>query len=399
LGYLTNTTSSISNVSKLTIHYYTFTPSTFYPILIAERGDNLPLVLANNSLTNVPSAATNLVRITLTGGTNNGSDNIPRFLVGETFDKRVVIWSNGYGGGPGNANLGSIPLLGNIKSFKLVGSNGTAPVACALLEDNSMRTWGGRTVQIDGRQYMPPGATNILSFMTIDPNFDSSDGKCLVIANGVGGKIYSWWATGEYPSSMGGGMPGMGGTGGNWQNFPDALNSLSGVKIIPYDQENLSSPEGRYFPFSFGMPSAHWPVLAVPADGGLGPIRLLSHYHVVGSTFNSTYVTPESFRLENIEAVYPIGSSRSSVDGAGSGTYGWTLALRLKDGTLNLQYVTDATSSASTWNRTATYFASPNSKVLNVFSAKGAGISTGGQNTGAYFDNLVIIAEPSLISP
>ena len=142
LGYLTNMATSISGVSRLSIHYYTFTPAAFYPILIAERGANSPVVFANSSLTNVPSSATNLVRITLTGGTNNGSDNIPRFLVGETSDKRVVIWSNGYGGGPGNANLGGIPLLQNVKKFRLCGSNGSAPVACVLLENNTMRTSG-----------------------------------------------------------------------------------------------------------------------------------------------------------------------------------------------------------------------------------------------------------------
>ena len=147
------------------------------------------------------------------------------------------------------------------------------------------------------------------------------------------------------------------------------------------------------------MPYAHWPVLVLPSDGTPAPIRVLSHYQVSGSTFNSTFSTPDSFRLQDIDSIYPIGSSQSSVAGAGGGMYGWTLAVKMKDGTLRLQTVTDSSSSTSSWNRLGSYLTSPNATVRNLFSAKGAGISTGGQNTGSYYDNLVIVAEPYQITP
>ena len=199
-GYLTNLINPVlSGVTKLTIHNYT-NISAFYPIVVAERGTTQPYVWANNSLSNVPSYATNLLRLTLTGGTNGSEGNKPRFFVGETSDQRVVIWSNGVSGSSGVSYLGEQTNLTGVSQLKLVGTNTAYPVAVTLKADKSIIAWGGNVSQPAGTNYIPANCTNVSSFMTLDPEFTTENAdrntRPLIIANTSDGKILAWWATG-----------------------------------------------------------------------------------------------------------------------------------------------------------------------------------------------------------
>ena len=114
-------------------------------------------------------------------------------------------------------------------------------------------------------------------------------------------------------------------------------------------------------------------------------------------------LTSELFDVSQISEILPIGSYKTTYDPpAGSGSYGWTVALRMKDGSLKIQTITDAT--ITSWSRTSSYFSSPNSVIRSVFSAKELGF-TSGVNSGAMpaggvnKDNLVIVAEPAAIQP
>jgi hypothetical protein len=394
LGYLTNRVTLITGVTKCTVHNYANLTS-FYPVVVAERGSNTPVVWANNSLSNVPAAATNVIRLRLTGGTNGGSDTSrPRFLVAETSDKRVLVWSNNsMGGDPGY--LGDVPILTNVKTFRLYGANEYWPVGCALLEDGTMRTWGGRVSQPGGTNYIPASATNLESFQAFSPNY-FADGRAVVIANSSDGRIWAWSATGQEPTAPSG--------GGNWSSFYNAVTNLTGVRLISYDQETVSSSSGAYLPAS--SPTSDWPLLFVPRDGAGQQIRLVTPQQSSGAGagyFSTLPMTTDVFDVSQIAEVFPIGSYKTTSDvPAGSGSYGWTLALRMKDGTLKIQSITDAT--ITTWGRTSSYFSSPNSFIRSVFSAKELGF-TPGANSGAMpapgmnKDNLVIVAEPAAIQP
>jgi hypothetical protein len=389
-GYLTNFSSPIlSNVTKTTVYNYT-NLNEFYPIIVAERGTNTPYVCANNSLSNVPAAATNVIRLRLTGGTNGGNENArPRFLVAETSDKRVLVWSNGYMGGGSFGYLGDLPMLSNVKTFKLYGANEYWPVACALLEDGTMRTWGGRVSQPGGTNYIPAPATNLESFQTFSPNY-FADGRAAVIANSSDGRVWAWNATGEEPMAPSG--------GGNWNNFYNTLTNLTGVRLIPYDQESLSSSSGSYLPASY--PTSDWPLLYVPREGAPQQIRLVTPQQSMGSVFSTLPLTSELFDASQISEIFPIGSYKTTSDHlAGSGSYGWTLALRMRDGTLKIQSITDATTTI--WGRTSSYFSSPNSFLRSVFSAKELGFTPGANTApaGMNKDNLVIVAEPAALQP
>jgi len=395
LGYLTNRVTPLSGVTKLIVHNYT-NVSSFYPIIVAERGSNTPVVWANNSLSNVPAFATNLSRLILTGGTNGSESSKPRFFVGETSDKRVVIWSNGISGSHGLSCLGERTESVGIQNFELVGANTGYPVIVARQSNNSLLVWGGNVSQPAGTNFIPNGCTNVTDFMTLDPEFsmESSDRNVrpLVIANTSEGKLLVWWATGQV-------SPGI------YDSLSNSLNSLAsatGAKLFPYSQENLSTP-GMAGYAGHGGSGIPWPVIY--AVGGQSRAPLVVSGHPASASVNPAPTTPETFELSQIEAIYPIGSARTpdTATPGGYGGYSYSFAIRMKDGTIRIQNVTDS-SFTSYGNRTYLYFSSPNSSVLHIFSGKGAGLTSGalgGAAPGMFnaYDNLVIIAEPALLNP
>ena len=389
LGYLTNTINPVlSGVTKLTIHNYT-NISTFYPIVVAERGTNQPYVWANNSLSNVPSYATNLTRLTLTGGTNGSEGNKPRFLVGETSDQRVVIWSNNWvSGSSGVSYLGEQTNLTGVSQLKLVGTNTTYPVAVALKADKSIIAWGGNASQPEGTSYIPANCTNVSSFMTLDPEFttesDYRNTRPLVIANTSDGKIFTWWATGQ-------------GSVGTYDSLISVLNSATGATLFPYSQEELSTPSWGYY--GGGAPSGWWPVLF--SMGGNSKGQVLVAGHSAPASVSPIAYSPDSFDYSQIEAVYPIGSTRTPDNTMMWGGYSYTIAFKMKDGTVKFQSITDSSAGTTYSSRTALYFASPNSAVRNIFSSKQASLTSGanGAMMMGTFDNLILIAEPAQITP
>ena len=387
LGYLTNT-SSVTGVTKFTIHNYS-NVSGFYPILVAERGSNTPVVWANNALSNVPSYATNLTRLTLTGGTNGSEGNKPRFLVGETSDQRVVIWSNNYvSGSSGVSYLGEQTNLTGVSQLKLVGTNTTYPVAVALKADKSIIAWGGNASQPEGTSYIPANCTNVSSFMTLDPEFttesDARNTRPLVIANTSDGKIFTWWATGQ-------------GSVGTYDSLISVLNSATGATLFPYSQEELSTPSWGYY--GGGAPSGWWPVLF--SMGGNSKGQVLVAGHSAPASVSPIACSPDSFDYSQIEAVYPIGSTRTPDNTMMWGGYSYTIAFKMKDGTVKFQSITDSSAGTTYSSRTALYFASPNSAIRNIFSSKQASLTSGanGAMMMGTFDNLILIAEPAQITP
>ena len=390
LSYLTNTISPVlSGVTKLTIHNYT-NISAFYPIVVAERGTTQPYVWGYNSLTNVPSYATNLTRLTLTGGTNGSEGNKPRFFVGETSDQRVVIWSNGVNGSSGVSYLGEQTNLTGVTQLKLVGTNTAYPVAVALKADKSIVAWGGNVSQSAGTNYIPANCTNVSSFMTLDPEFTTETAdrntRPLIIANTSDGKIFTWWATGQ-------------GSAATYDSLISVLNSATGATLFPYSQESLSSSSSLSY-YGGGAPSGWWPVLF--SMGGNSKGQVLVAGHSAPAAVSPIAYSPDSFDYSQIEAVYPIGSTRTPDSGAMWGSYSYTIAFKMKDGTVKIQSITDSQFGATYSTRTALYFASPNSIVRNIISSKGAGIIQGASGPAGMWnqDNLILIAEPpQIITP
>jgi len=389
-GYLTNLINPVlSGVTKLTIHNYT-NISAFYPIVVAERGSNPPYVWANNSLSNVPSYATNLLRLTLTGGTNGSEGNKPRFFVGETSDQRVVIWSNGVNGSSGASYLGEQTNLTGVSQLKLVGTNTAYPVAVALKADKSIIAWGGNVSQPEGTNYIPANCTNVSSFMTLDPEFTTETAdrntRPLVIANTSDGRILSWWATGQ-------GWP------GTYDPLISVLNSATGATLFPYSQEVLSSTTSSSSYYGSGAPSGWWPILF--SMGGNSKGQVLVAGHSAPASVSPIAYSPDFFDYSQIEAVYPIGSTRTPDNNWMWGGYSYTIAFKMKDGTVKLQSITDSSAGTTYSSRTALYFASPNSVVRNIFSSKQANLTSGANGAMMMwtFDNLILIAEPAQITP
>lgn len=394
LGYLTNT-SSVTGVTKFTIHNYS-NVSGFYPILVAERGSNTPVVWANNALSNVPSYATNIVRLTLTGGTNGSEYSSPRFLVGETSDQRVVIWSNGtYSYGMyGTSLLGERTNSAGIKQFKLVGVHTHYPAAVGLQNDKNITAWGGGSSQPVGTNSIPSDCTNVSAFMTLDPEFttESSTRRAnpLIIANTDDGKIYSWWASSSIPAG--------------YESLTNSLNSVIDAKLLPYSQEDLASPGASSYFAGATTPTSSWPVLYTTRSEVRVPLSVIGSY---GPYYGvSPALTPDSFESAQIDSVYPLGSARTpnstGAAGAAGGNYSYSVAVKMKDGTIKFQIISDSTEGQAYSSRTSLYFSTPNSAIRHVFSAKGIGMTLGASATpgmGSNSDNLVIVAEPSPISP
>jgi hypothetical protein len=394
LGYLTNT-SSVTGVTKFTIHNYS-NVSGFYPILVAERGSNTPVVWANNALANVPSYATNIVRLTLTGGTNGSESGTPRFLVGETSDQRVAIWSNGISSyiGYGTSLLGERTNSAGIKQFKLIGGQTHYPVAVALQNDHNITVWGGGSSQPVGTNSIPSGCTNVSAFMTLDPEFtmeySGRRANPFIIANTDDGKIFSW-------SANGASSPGV------YVNLTNSLNSVTDAKLLTYSQEDLASPSASGY-FSGATTSSAWPVLYATGGQLRAPLSVVGHSSP--ASVNPTALTPDSFESAQIDSVYPLGSARTpnstGAAGAAGGNYSYSVAVKMKDGTIKFQNISDSTEGQAYSSRTALYFSTPNSAIRHVFSAKGLGMTPGasaGPGMGYNSDNLVIVAEPSPISP
>jgi hypothetical protein len=389
-GYLTNFISPVlSGVTKLTIHNYT-NISGFYPIVVAERGTNQPYVCANNALSNVPTQATNLTRLTLTGRTNTASG--PRYLVGETSDQRVVIWGNEIS--TNSSFLWQHGHTTNVNRFKLVRADADNPTAVALLNDKTMRVWGGAYSQPEATNSIPTNLTNVRSFMVLDRNFtaegDSSPGTILIIANEEGGKIQTWWSDGQNSSDS------------QWNGFKSALAGLTDVRLIPYDQESLSSRTGSFHRGGGAGPAVglDWPVLFLPSNENSAQIRVVGRNLAPSAapfTFTSIPTTPEAFSASNIHNAIPLGSETTAASSS------WVIALKMADGTSRLQTVSSTGSFSSTgvWNRTASYFSSPNATTPLVFPGKQLGFAS--QNTAPASintdDNLVIVAEPYQITP
>lgn len=394
LGYLTNT-SFVTGVTKFTMHNYS-NVSGFYPILVAERGSSTPVVWANNALSNVPSYATNIVRLTLTGGTNGSESSTPRFLVGESSDQRVVIWSNGTSsyGGYGTSLLGERTNSAGIKQFKLIGGQTHYPVAVGLQNDKNITVWGGGSMNSLGTNSIPSDCTNVSAFMTLDPEFttESSTRRAnpLIIANTDDGKIYSWWATSSIPAG--------------YESLTNSLNSVIDAKLLPYSQEDLASPGASSYFAGATTPSSSWPVLYTTRSEVRVPLSVIGYS---GPSYGvSTALTPDSFESAQIDSVYPLGSARTpnstGAAGAMGGSFSYSVAVKMKDGTIKFQNISDSTEGQPYSSRTALYFSTPNSAIRHVFSAKGIGMTPGasaGPGMGYNSDNLVIVAEPSPISP
>ena len=396
LGYLTNT-SFVTGVTKFTIHNYS-NVSGFYPILVAERGSNTPVVWANNALSNVPSYATNIVRLTLTGGINGSESSTPRFLVGETSDQRVVIWSNGTSSssGYGTSLLGERTNSAGIKQFKLVGAYTHYPVAVGLQNDKNITVWGGGSSQPVGTNSIPSGCTNVSAFMTLDPEFttESSTRRAnpIIIANTDDGKIYSWWATSPIPAG--------------YESLTNSLNSVIDAKLLPYSQEDLASPGASSYFAGATTPSSRWPVLYTTISEVKAPLSIVWGYSSLPYGVSTAALTPDSFQSTQIDSVYPLGSARTpnstGAAGAMGGSYSYSVAVKMKDGTIKFENISDSTEGQAYSSRTALYFSTPNSAIRHVFSAKGIGMTPGasaGPGMGSNSDNLVIVAEPSPISP
>ena len=394
LGYLTNT-SSVTGVTRFTIHNYS-NVSGFYPILVAERGSNTPVVWANNALSNVPSYATNIVRLTLTGGTNGSESSTPRFLVGETSDQRVVIWSNGTsGGGYETSLLGERTNSAGIKQFKLVGGRTHYPVAVALQNDKNISVWGGGSSQFVVTNSIPSDCTNVSAFMTLDPEFTMESGtrraNPIIIANTDDGKIYSWWATSSIPAG--------------YESLTNSLNSVIDAKLLPYSQEDLASPGASSYFAGATTPRSSWPVLYTTRSEVKAPLTVVGHS--APASVNPTPLTPDSFESAQIDSVYPLGTARTpnsnGAAGAMGGSYSYSVAVKMKDGTIKFENISDSPEGQPYSSRTALYFSTPNSAIRHVFSAKGIGmtpgVSGGPAGMGSNSDNLVIVAEPSPISP
>jgi hypothetical protein len=388
-GYLTNRATPVAEVTKLTIHNYS-NISSFYPIVVAERGSNTPVVWANNSLSNTPSYATNLSRLILTGGTNGSESYKPRFLVGETTDHRVVIWSNAITGSYGTSYLGERTNSADIQDFKLVGTDTAYPVIVARQRNNSLLVWGGNVSQSAGTNFIPAPCSNVVSFMTLDPGFRDSNSdrnvSPLVIANTAAGKIFSWWATGQGGSA-------------SYDSIISLLNSLADAKLFPYSQEELgSSGEGGYY--NRTDPTSNWPILFAHGFSSNGPISVAGHSAPPG--IPPAVLTTDVFNYSEIEKVFPLGSARHPGIGIGD-TYSYSVALKMRDGTLKILYLTDAIAGFDyNYSRSGLYCASPNTMIRKIFSGKEAGITTGsssGPGVVRALDNFVIIAEPATISP
>jgi hypothetical protein len=398
LGYLTNATSFAEGVTKLQLHDFTNTGSASYPILAAQRVGNTPVVWARNGLSNVPSYATNLVRLVLTGGANSSSEGVSRYFVGESADNRVVVWGNGTN--TNGSYLWENPLITNVHKFNLFRPDTDRPVAVALLEDKTMRVWGGSQSQTNISTNIPVNLTNIHSFHVHDLQFDTAGFQPpLIVANSEDGKVFSWFSDGQT-------------YGAESNGFKEALASLTGVRILPYEQDVVSSREGKFLPATGATPATiDWPILFVPLGGSPSQVRVVSRQMSSAGApygFVTLPLTPDAFSLEDIESVFPIGSVRTTSDGAaaGGGSYGWTIAFKMKNGAFKFQAITDFTLAwGSIWNRTGAYFSSPNAVVRHVFTGRQLGLNSGASSgaapgmSGSSVDNLVIVAEPAPISP
>ena len=85
----------------------------------------------------------------------------------------------------------------------------------------------------------------------------------------------------------------------------------------------------------------------------------------------------------------------------GWGSYSYSIVFKMKDGTVKIQSITDASAFTAYGARTALYFNSPNSLIRNIFSSKQAGLNQGASAAPGMsnHDNLVLIAEPAQITP
>ena len=274
----------------------------------------------------------------------------------------------------------------------------------ALLEDKTMRVWGGAISQTNSATNIPLNVTNIHTFHVHDLQFEVAGGPstappALIVANDEIGKVYAWFSDGQNYS-------------GEWNGFKEALSGLVGVRILPYDQDSVSSREGRFLPLTGATPATiDWPILFAPIGGNLSQIRVVSRQLSSAGApygFVALPLTPDVFSVADIEQVFPIGSVRTTSDGAttGGGSYGWTVAFKMKNGAFKIQAITDFTLAwGSLWNRTGAYFTSPNAVVRNVFCGKQIGFTLGASSgatpgmLGSSVDNLVIVAEPAPISP
>jgi hypothetical protein len=226
--------------------------------------------------------------------------------------------------------------------------------------------------------------------MTLDPGFRdfNSDRNVspLVIANTAAGKIFSWWATGQGGSA-------------SYDSIISLLNSLADAKLFPYSQEELgSSGEGGYY--NRTDPTSNWPILFAHGFSSNGPISVAGHSAPPG--IPPAVLTKDVFNYSEIEKVFPLGSARHPGIGIGD-IYSYSVALKMRDGTLKILYLTDAIAGFDyNYSRSGLYCASPNTMIRKIFSGKEAGITTGSSSVHGVvraLDNFVIIAEPATISP
>ena len=146
------------------------------------------------------------------------------------------------------------------------------------------------------------------------------------------------------------------------------------------------------------MGNLDWPVLLIPENESSAQLRVVSRHLAPAAapyTFTSIPSSLDQFVFTNLASVTPIGT-----DGTGS----WVLALKMNDGTLKIQTVSSTgstTSSSSAWNRTLSYFSSPNATAHFVFPSKGLGFAStnAAPATPNTDDTLVIVAEPYQITP
>ena len=246
-----------------------------------------------------------------------------------------------------------------------------------------------------GTNSIPSDCTNVSAFMTLDPEFttESSTRRAnpIIIANTDDGKIYSW-------SADGASSPGV------YANLTNSLNSVIDAKLLPYSQEDLASPGASSYFAGATAPSSVWPVLYTTRSEVKAPLTVVGHS--APASVNPTPLTPDSFESAQIDSVYPLGSARTpnstGAAGAMGGSYSYSVAVKMKDGTIKFENISDSTEGQPYSSRTALYFSTPNSAIRHVFSAKGLGMTPGasaGPGMGYNSDNLVIVAEPSPISP
>jgi hypothetical protein len=230
--------------------------------------------------------------------------------------------------------------------------------------------------------------------MTLDPEFtmeySARRANPIIIANTDDGKIYSWWATSSIPAG--------------YESLTNSLNSVIDDKLLPYSQEDLASPGASSYFAGASAPSSAWPVLYATGGQLRAPLSVVGHSSP--ASVNPTALTPDSFESAQIDSVYPLGSARTpnstGAAGAMGGNYSYSVAVKMKDGTIKFQNISDSTEGQAYSSRTALYFSTPNSAIRHVFSAKGIGMTPGasaGPGMGYNSDNLVIVAEPSPISP